>query len=244
MGVDVSGVDAEHPLLRLRPSAVAEMLRRNGIERTVKSLMRHLLFDRADARALDRGLQARGLERRLQLSRLTVADVGELTLPDRSLDLVFSEDVLEHIRPRTLESVLERVARWLRPNGLALLRPNIFTGIVGGHLLEWSRASMRVNPAPQRRSEPWEHLRRRRFEANTYLNELTRADYRRLLARHFEILEERVAQPGLGREHYGERARAALSAWSEDELFSNQTLFVLRPRHLGPAGRRLGESAS
>ena len=85
---------------------------------------------------------------------------------------------------------------------------------------------------------------RRRFEANTYLNELTRADYRRVLVRHFEILEERVAQPGLGRGRYGERARAALSAWSEDELFSNQTLFVLRPRHLGPAGRRLADNAS
>jgi hypothetical protein len=88
-------------------------------------------------------------------------------------------------------------------------------------------------PLSKRRSEAWEHLRQRRFEANTYLNELTRAEYREIFAIHFEILEERVTQLDLGREYLDTRARAELADWPDDELFSNQTLFVLRPRTFG-----------
>lgn len=232
MGVDVRGVDAEAPALSGRPSEYYAMLRRNGIERAAKSLVRHVLFDRGERRALRSALLARGLVPRLDPTRLIVADAGELQLPSGALDLVFSEDVFEHIQLPTLERLLPRIAAWLRPDGLALIRPNVFTGIVGGHLLEWSRASMHRGPR-RRRSDPWEHLRRRRFRANTYLNELTRAQYRELFAGSFDILEERVAQPDLGREYLDEQAREELAAWPEEELFSNQTLFVLRPARGG-----------
>lgn len=137
--------------------------------------------------------------------------------------------MFEHIGRDSLEELVQRMAAWLRPGGLALIRPNIFTGIVGGHLLEWSRASIGERDR-RRRSEPWEHLRKRRLTANTYLNEMTRAQYRVLFERSFEILEEQVAQPDLGRDYLDESARADLASWADEELFSNQTLFVLRRR--------------
>ena len=227
MAVDVRGVDAEVPVLDGGPSELLGMLRRNGFERALKSLLRHLLFDRGERRALAATIRRHGYALRLDPARLLIGDAGELELPAASLDLVFSEDVFEHIPHSALERLVPRMASWLRPGGLALIRPNIFTGIVGGHLLEWSRASLREG-ARVRRSEPWEHLRKRRLTANTYLNEMTRAQYRELFADSFEILEELVAQPELGREYLDQAARAELSAWSEDELFSNQTLFVLR----------------
>jgi|tagenome__1003787_1003787.scaffolds.fasta_scaffold20987784_5 hypothetical protein len=52
----------------------------------------------------------------------------------------------------------------------------------GGHLIEWSRRALR-QPPPARDSEPWEHPRQRRFKPNTYLNELTGAEYRELFGR-------------------------------------------------------------
>lgn len=229
MGVDVRGVDVEAPMVPGRPSQFLDMLRRNGVERVGKSLVRHLLFDRGEQRALDAALQRRGLVRRLDTDRLIVADAGELRLPQGSIDLVVSEDVFEHLRRETLEQVVDAMAGWLAPGGIALIRPNVFTGITGGHLVEWSHRALRQPPA-RRRSEPWEHLRERRFEPNTFLNELTRADYRTAFERRFEIVEERVALPKLGQEHLDERARAALADWPEEELFSNQTLFVLRSR--------------
>jgi hypothetical protein len=229
MGVDAGGVDAEVPVLSGRPAELLATVRRNNVERGAKSLLRSALFDRRERAALSSTIRERGLEPRLDTSRLIVSDVGELQLPASSIDLIFSEDVFEHIARATLDQLVGRMATWLRPNGLALIRPNIFTGIVGGHLLEWSRASMR-EPPTGRRSEPWEHLRKRRLAANTYLNEITRAQYRELFGGSFEILEEQVAQPDLGREYLDERAQRDLSHWSEDELFSNQTLFILRPR--------------
>ncbi len=229
MGIDASGVDAEVPVLSGRPAEFLAMIRRNNVERGAKSLLRYALFDRGERAALSAAISQHGLVPRLDPARLLVSDAGELQLPSCSLELVFSEDVFEHITRTTLERLMSRMAGWLRPNGLALIRPNIFTGIAGGHLLEWSRASLREPPA-QRRSEPWEHLRRRRLAPNTYLNEMTRAQYRELFSVHFEILEERVTQPDLGREYFDERARQDLSDWREDELFSNQTLFVLKRR--------------
>jgi SAM-dependent methyltransferase len=229
MGVDVRGVDAEVPVLDGGPAELLGMLRRNGVERATKSLLRHVLFDRGERRALAATIRRHGYTPRLDSSRLIIGDAGELELPAASVDLVFSEDVFEHIPRAALERLVPRMAAWLRPGGVALIRPNIFTGIVGGHLLEWSRASLREGER-RRRSEPWEHLRKRRLAANTYLNELTRAQYRELFAGSFEILEERVAQPDLGRRYLDQAARDELADWSEEELFSNQTMFVLRSR--------------
>ena len=234
MGVDASGVDAEVPALSGRPAEFFRMLKHNGPERAAKSLGRHVFFDRAEREALTFAIRQRGLEPRLDASKLIISDAGKLHVAASSLDLVFSEDVFEHIERVTIERLVPRMAAWLRPRGLALIRPNVFTGITGGHLLEWSRESMH-RPPTKRDSEPWEHLRKRRFAPNTYLNGLTRADYRNVFSQSFELIEERVAQPALGREYFDDDAQRDLIGWPDDELFSNQTLFVLRPHtHLHP----------
>jgi SAM-dependent methyltransferase len=217
MGIDVRGVITASPVMPGRPSQFVSMLRRNGVERAAKSLVRHMLFDGAEERALERALRRRGFVPRIDPTRLLVADARVVEIEPDSLDLVISEDVFEHLRRDTLEEVVAAIARWLRPTGIALIRPNVFTGITGGHLIEWSRRAMR-QPPPARHSEPWEHPRQRRFKPNTYLNELTRAEYRELFGVHFEILEERVTQPDLGREYLDARARAELADWPDDEL--------------------------
>ena len=135
---------------------------------------------------------------------------------------------LEHIPREGIENILSRLATRLAPNGLALITPNIFTGITGGHLPEWYWDS-EDNISP-RRSEPWEHLRKKRFQANTWLNGLSRRDYRELFRRHFEILEENVQEPNLGRHRLTPDIKAELAQWPDEELFSNTVEFVLRPR--------------
>jgi SAM-dependent methyltransferase len=231
-GVDTIGVDAEMPVLNGHPAEFASMLKRNGVERAAKSLLRHTFFDRGERQALRCAISQRGLAPRLDPSRLIVSDAAEIDISPSSLDLVFSEDVFEHIEYATLQRLVPRIAEWLRPGGLALIRPNVFPGIVGGHLVEWSRVSMQ-RPSARRTSEPWEHLRKRRFQPNTYLNELTRVQYRQLFDSRFDILEERVADPDLGREFFDDRAQHELADWPDEELFSNQTLFVLRLRKSG-----------
>ncbi|HEV3228197.1 MAG TPA: class I SAM-dependent methyltransferase [Solirubrobacteraceae bacterium] len=227
MGIDVEGVDAEMPVLTGRPREFNAIFARNGLERVLKSLARHLLFDGHERRQFEEALRVRGLRPTLDPSRLLVADAASLD-GIGPYDLIVSEDVFEHISEDSLGALVPALARWLAPTGLALIRPNIYTGITGGHLVEWNRRSF--SRRSRRRSEPWGHLRGRGYQANTYLNRLTRDDYRKLFEAHFEILDEQVALPDLGRELLTESVRQELRSWDEEELFSNQVRFVLRPK--------------
>ncbi|HKX11306.1 MAG TPA: methyltransferase domain-containing protein [Stellaceae bacterium] len=231
LGVDVTGIDLDRPVLRGTPGEYARIFREHGAERALKSLVRGLLFDRRERRALARTVAAEtGRPFVLPVDRMYVSDAAAETfwrgLPP--LDFIYSEDVFEHIPRAALERIVPAMAHALGPGGLAFIRPCVFTGITGGHDPEWYAHTL-AEPR-QRRSDPWEHLRRDRFPADTFLNRLTRADYRRLFVEHFEILEESVALPDLGRELLTPDVRKELAQYDEDELLSNNVLFLLRPK--------------
>jgi hypothetical protein len=177
-------------------------------------------------------MASRGTSPALRSERLLVGDAAELDLPVGGFDLIVSEDVFEHVTPDALQQLVPKVAAWLKPSGLALIRPMIYTGIAGSHLVDWypHRVLSGQASGPGAPTEPWEHLRQGRQRANTYLNQLTRAHYRALFGEYFVIEEERVRHPDLGRHLLTPRIAAELAEWSDDELFSNSVQFVLRPR--------------
>ena len=235
MGVNARGVDLDAPLLRGRPSEFATIFRKNGAERLLKSFVRFFCFDWKQRADLRRELRGKGIELRVPKSagkEFIVEDAGSAAMnaiiEPASLDFVFSEDVFEHIPAESLPRLVANLAKWLKPGGVAFIRPNVFTGITGGHHVEWY--SSQVDRAITRKTEPWEHLRRKRHPADTFLNGLTRADYRRLFAQHFEIVREKATNPDLGRQHLTDDVRRELAAFPDEELFSNQVLFVLKPR--------------
>jgi len=234
MAIDAVGVDMDAPILRGSPSEIVRTWRANGAERALKSLARLVLSDWIDRRQLAAVLKRRGGRFVLpSAGRVIVADAAELRWPARSLDLIVSEDVFEHIDAAALPALVRAMSRWLKPGGIALIRPCIFTGICGSHLVEWQTAAPR-----SRRSEPWEHLRRRRYQPNVYLNQLSRSEYRELFRSEFEILEERDCDPGLGREFMTPSLRSELAAYSDEDLFSNHVMFVLRPSVPSPSTTR------
>jgi hypothetical protein len=244
LGIDAVGVDLDVPLLKGTPREIYQIYRRNGLERLIKSLIRFFSFDLIWRRRLSRELQRKGCKLVLPTNRLLAQDAATVELPNSSFDLIISESVFEHIPLSSLKPLITKMRHLLKPTGLALIRPDIFTGISGGHLVEWFRVdattAQRNSPGHQhrwpavgerrRRSEPWEHLRKKRFRANVYLNELARADYRRLFSEHFEIVEEQVTKPDLGREFLSPEVAEELKDYGDDELFSNGVLFVLRPK--------------
>lgn len=236
MGIHVQGIDLDTPMLRFSPATLIKILARNGLERCLKTTVRSLLFDRRDYADLRSALQKRGYPMRINPADLLVGDAASFDFGPQPLhaplDLVYSQDVFEHIPREGIEAIMARLANRLAPNGLALITPNIFTGITGGHLPEWYWDSP-DNTSP-RQSEPWEHLRKDRFHANTWLNRLSRRDYRELFSRHFEILEETVQEPNLGRHRLTPEIKAELAQWTDEELFSNTVQFALRPKALAP----------
>lgn len=229
MGIDARGVDPEVPLLENCWVELAEMIRRNGLERAAKSLGRAMLFDRPERRAFAASLQEHGHTLRVARDRFVIGDAAELELESGTVDLVYSEDVFEHIRVESLPAIVAKLAHWLHPEGIALIRPTVFTGITGGHLLEWSPHAV-MHGWRGRRSEPWEHLRQRRWSANTQLNAFSRRDYRELLGKRLQIVEERVKHRDLGRQYLTPEVRDELRDYPDEELFSNQVLFVVRRR--------------
>jgi SAM-dependent methyltransferase len=230
------GIDLDRPIRRGTPGEALAIARRNGLERAAKSLARHWLFDRAALAALAGRVRAESGGFDPGRAVLTVQDAGDPAFwaaRRGAYDLIVSEQVLEHVPRDGLERAVAGMADALAPGGLAFLRPMIFTGISGGHHLEWYPHAV-PDRTRARLTEPWEHLRRNRHPANTWLNELTRADYRALFARRFEILEERVDDPELGRAWMTPELRSELAAWPDEELFSNAVAFVLRAKTQPP----------
>ncbi|SRR5579875_1159701 len=228
LGVDAYGVDLDEPILHGSLREIRDIYRKNGFERALKSSIRFYAFDLLWRRQFAQELKRRGATLQIPRNRLRVQDAASVDWPDHSLDLICSQAVFEHIPISSLQRLVPKMVRWLKPSGIASITPDIFTGISGGHLLEWF--DLRKNR--RRRSEPWEHLRKRRFHGNVYLNELTRAEYRRMFSQYFEILEENVLQPNQGREFYTPEVAEELKEYPEEEIFSNGVQFVLRPKPL------------
>jgi hypothetical protein len=230
LGVNAWGADLDKPLLNLSLKSVLEIAEQNGIERALKSMVRYCISDGRQWQDMASEVRRRGRTFRIPEDRLVVADAGDTGFWAKvgHVDFVYSEDVFEHIRPETIEIIVEKMATALRPNGLALVRPMVFTGICGGHHLEWFPHT--ITETIGRRTEPWEHLRQNRFPANTYLNRLCRQDYVDLFAKHFRILENETMKVGLGKRFMTSEIRDELSQFSDDELFSNSVRFVLEPK--------------
>jgi len=229
LGVDATGVDLDVPLLDFNPRTFYEVYKKNGLERLLKSVVRYFVADLLENRQMKRMLASRGKVLRIQSERFLVGDAAEVIGGLGHVDVFVSEDVFEHIPKAGLEKIVAQMAEKLSPDGVAFIRPNIFSGISGGHRVEWFETNIGKRWCAGW-SEPWEHLRNNNFTGDTYLNRLGRADYRTLFEPYFDIILERVKFPEMGVSYFTEEIASELSAWPREELFSNQVLFVLKKK--------------
>lgn len=227
MNYDVRGVDLDRPILNGSWDEFRECFKKNGAERALKSFVRHWLFDLSERKALSRALIMHGYKLNIEKSRFIVSDVVNCDFEPRSFDLIYSEDVFEHIPRDSLERAVGMMVKWLSPHGIAIVRPCIYTGITGGHLAEWFPHNV-SNRTMNRHSEPWEHLRKKRCKGNVYLNEMTRKEFHALFSSYFEIVVEEVMSPELGKEWLTTEVSNDLKEYPEEELFSNNLIFVLK----------------
>jgi len=185
-GADVTGIDIEVPTLTMGPRTFVRVARRNGLERALKSLARHLLFDRRFFRDL---AAATGRPVRAKDVDLRVMDAKHMRFPDSTFDLIFSPNMFEHIDD--VPAAVAEVNRVLKPGGIAIVTPHLFASLSGGHNLEWHY--------PQKNGAekvpPWDHLRDCRFPANAYLNGLKLQDYREAFAA-MDVTQEELGTEG------------------------------------------------
>lgn len=231
LGADVWGIDLDRPMLNGGWSEMAQVRRQNGLERALKSAFRFHVLDRFEKRQIARKLSCK-LDLGSVADRLIVGDASDAAtwdkMGDRPVDICISEDVFEHIPAERLPPLCRIMASRMAKSSLALIRPCVFTGITGGHLAEWFAPE--VDKPRRRRSAPWEHLRADRYRPNTYLNRLRLADYRNIFSEHFQIIEEVPLQKRLGAQYFANEVRKELCEYAEEELFSNNILFVLQKK--------------
>ncbi|MBT9463099.1 class I SAM-dependent methyltransferase [Hydrogenophaga sp.] len=228
MGLNARGIDLDAPMLQGSVHELLRILKTNGWQRFIKSTVRATVFDAHERHALDRALARRGARLRVQPDRFLVGDVSDVALTPASLDFIYSEDVFEHIPREALDRVCASLARALAPQGVAVISPSVFTGIGGGHLVEWYPHTL--DRDIDRRSEPWEHLRQRRFAPDCFLNEMRLYEYQRLFERHFSVEAVHNLQAGLGRTFLTEDVREELDDYSVEELLGDKWRFVLRKK--------------
>ena len=222
----VIAIDLDKPVFGF--TDLPRVFARNGLERGIKSFARHLLFDSREWRRFHRSLKAAYPEYSRDKVRFVIGSAGDEAVWRRIAvqpDYVFSSDVFEHIPPAELQTLMTTLRGHLAPGGLLVTRPNVFTGIAGGHDIAWYSHRVDKNES----GTAWGHLLDPDFRVNTYVNRLRRADYATLFRETgFKILEDRTMQGRLGEQHLNDARRAELHDYDEYELFSNRVEFVLQ----------------
>lgn len=230
LGIDATGIDLDAPTLGASPTRLLEVLKRNGFERFAKSFVRGAIFDRRDLRKLDQELRTKGLKLDYDAARLVVGNAADpKSFQEHSFDFVFSEDVFEHIPEEQLRQVSRNIRKWLRPGGIALIRPHIYTGIAGGHDPDFYPHKVVAGESP--RSKAWAHLWDKEFAVDTYLNRLRYQDYHSIFEAEFEILDVDYTSRMCGRDYLSPALKERIgSGYQEEELLMNQARFILKAR--------------
>ena len=244
LGYNYLGVDLDQPIYPPSIQKFAQIFHANGGLRSLETIFRYFLFDRAEYSALFNSLDL-SPERFINSNAFVQSNAAHLDLLDvlsrsdhhepqeasKTPLVIVSESALEHIPVDDLEQFFRNLVEYSISNNrqiLLLLRPSIFMGITGSHLTEWYHDNV-YSTAP-RKSEPWEHLRKNRFQADTYLNCLSRSDYRALFERTgLNLVNETVEYPAFGAEFLlDESLRQELAAYPDEELLSNEVMFELK----------------
>jgi SAM-dependent methyltransferase len=216
-GAKVSGIDMDYVDPRFTLRGYLSTLRINGFERFAKTLVRHALYDRGYYNVIS---EQCGMKLLFDGLDLRVMDACNLEFPDNHFDYLFSRAVFEHIYD--VEKACAEVARVLKAGGVADIRPHLFPSLSGGHNPEWFLAGTHH----RRKTQPWDHLRRKEFQAPGYLNKLRERDYLAIFKRRFTILH--LESEYLGEEFLTDEIVRELPEFSREELLKVSIRMILK----------------
>jgi hypothetical protein len=222
----VIAIDLDAPILLFRD--IFRVFRKNGLERGLKSLIRHILFDSRGWKIYHR--QMKKLHSTYDPAKVKFI-IGNAGNPDTwssvdKADIIFSMDVFEHIPKEDLQSLMQELHKHIFSHSIIVTIPMIFTGICGGHDLEWYPYRVETNTA----STAWGHLLVNDFQPNTYINKLSRREYVGIYEKAgFKVVHDEAVRGRFGEKHLTPEKKELLSAYDDYELFSNNVYFLLKP---------------
>lgn len=220
-GARVTGVDTEVVARGPSPTKYWALLRRNGLERVLRTLVWEVVFARPYYRALSGQcpfpLRFDGVD-------LRSASAERLPFEDGTFDLAVSHEVFEHLPD--VPAALRELRRTLTPQGMVCLYIHNYASLSGGHHVAWKYP----DAEPSVVVPPWDHLRGNFFpEIPSWINRLREGDYREAFEQEFEVLTwtrmgiegERLLTPEI---------RCELADFPEAELLTKGFLVTARPK--------------
>jgi SAM-dependent methyltransferase len=220
-GAKVTGIDTEVVVASTGPKKYLEILKTNGVERALRTLVWDVVYARPYYRELaaltDFPLQMEGLDLRSMNSNV-------LEFPDNTFDFVVSHEVFEHIND--ISETIEQLRRVIKPKGLTYIYIHNYTSLSGGHHIAWKYP----DTEPSKNVPPWDHLRERRHPwIPSWLNELREQDYRDAFEQRFEIVDW-IHTETEGKDLLTDEIRSELNEYSEQELLTKGFIVVARPK--------------
>ena len=216
-GADVWGVDLEVPTFTMTPAIFLWVCKSNGLERAIKSLIRHILFDKAYIKNLKRLYNKTVAFNSLYLR---IQSATSLSFPDAMFDFIYSSYVFEHIDD--VPKAVNEVNRVLKNNGIARVLIHLFPSLSGGHNLEWQFPDI----SKARKAMPWDHLLENKFPANAFLNKLRLHDYREIFNEYMKIKEEIIITKGTSHLTLELEAKLKKKGFSREDMISEQAIFI------------------
>jgi SAM-dependent methyltransferase len=220
-GAETCGIDTEYARAGRGPAKYLGILRQNGLDRMLRTVVWDWTFGVAYYRELRRQssfpLRFRGLDVRCM-------DITRTEFPDHSFDLVVSHEVFEHVPD--LKVAARELRRILRPGGFTYIYFHNYASVSGGHSIAWKYP----DSEPSERVPAWDHLRRNLFpDIPSWINRKRVMEYRAAFEESFDIIDW-IALSKEGEALLTPEIRQELVDYSQEELLTKGYVIIARPK--------------
>jgi len=217
-GANIVGIDIDVPTYRITVPVFIKIVRTNGLERAIKSLVRHCLFDKKNIKDLS---MEYGQTVSFDNIDIQIMDATNMTFESDSFNFIYSNVVFQHID--NIDAAVKEVNRVLKPTGIAAIHIHLFPSLSGGICLDW----LHPEQSPSAKVPPWDHLRDNQYPVNIHLNKMTINQYREIFRDYTNIIEEQTVIEG---EKYltGEiENELKKKGFTREDLLTRSILFIV-----------------
>jgi SAM-dependent methyltransferase len=220
-GAEIIGIDMEVPTYRMNFKIFFKVMRINGPERAVKSLIRHILYDKSFYKTLS---QKYGKPVIMDKLDIRLMDATRLSFEDNTFDYVYSAWVFEHIDD--VDAALGEMSRVLKTDGIIWIGIHLYPSLSGGHNLDW----MNPDASPPEKIPPWDHLLENRYPANAYLNKLKLKEHKKLFVKHFKVLDMQLTEEGHSILNPDLEKKLGEKGYTREDLLTRIAVFICRKK--------------